>query len=85
MRAVTSSQCGIIHGKSPLTRIGTTAGLPAFGSNRCTAPACSNTSAPPPAPSVFTSKSVKRVTCASCFVAGANDQTFDTPSRSDRK
>ncbi len=85
MRAVTSSQCGIIHGKSPTTRIGTTADFPAFGSNRCTCPPCSKTSAPPPAPSVFTSKSVNRVTCVSCLPAWAYDHTFDTPSRSDRK
>src|SRR5437870_4051553 len=33
IRADTSSQCGIIHGKSPTTVILTTCSLPLFGSN----------------------------------------------------
>ena len=85
MRLVTSSQCVIIQGKSPTARMGTGADLPVLTSSACTEPACSKTSAPPPAPSDLTSKSVKRVTCVSCFVPGANAHTLATPSRSERK
>jgi len=65
MRAVTSSQRGIIHGKSPVARMLTTFSRPLFGSSSWTRPPCSKTTAPAPESSVFTSKSVNFVTCAS--------------------
>src|SRR6188474_3811434 len=43
IRAVTSSQRGIIHGKSPLAVIATTLSRPDFGSSSWITPACSNT------------------------------------------
>src|SRR6188472_1942315 len=46
MRAVTSSQRGIIQGKSPVATIGTTLSLPDFGSSSWTSPPCSNTTVP---------------------------------------
>ena len=48
-------------------------------------PACSKTTAPAPASSVFTSKSAKSVTCASFFAFVSYDQTLATPSRSEMK
>ena len=84
-RLVTSFHCGIIQGKSPAAEIGTTRVRPVAASSSCTAPPCSNTTAPAPASSVFTSKSRKRVTCRSAFPRVSYAQTFDTPSRSERK
>ena len=43
IRAVTSSQRGIIQGKSPLAVIGTIVSLPDFGSSSWISPACSKT------------------------------------------
>jgi hypothetical protein len=85
MRAVTSSQRGIIQGKSPVAVIATTFSRPDFGSSSWICPPCSNTIAFAPASIVFTSKSVNFVTCASFFAFVSNDQTFETPSRSERK
>src|SRR4051812_45744107 len=56
IRAVTSSQRGIIHGKSPLAVIGTTLSLPDFGSSSWISPPSSNTTAPSLASIDFTSK-----------------------------
>ncbi len=55
IRAVTSSQRGIIHGKSPLAVIGTMCSVPLFGSSSCTYPACSKTTALGPESIVLTS------------------------------
>ena len=85
IRLVTSSQRGIIQGKSPAARMLTTLSLPLFGSSSWTTPACSNTIAPAPESSVFTSKSVNFVAWVSFFVFVSYAHTFDTPSRSDRK
>src|SRR5258708_2781612 len=85
MRAVTSSQRGIIHGKSPFAVIGTTVSLPDFGSSSWITPACSKTTVLLLASIVLTSKSVNVVTCASFLALVSKDQTFDTPSRSERK
>src|SRR5581483_1346503 len=82
MRDETSFHCGIIHGNSPATVIGTTCSRPVFGSSSWMYPACSNTTAPAPASSVFTSKSAKCVTCATFFVLVSYDQTLATPSAS---
>src|SRR5262245_15974279 len=85
IRAVTSSQRGIIQGKSPFAVIERTLSLPDFASSSWMTPACSKTSALPEESIALTSKSVKCVTCASFFDFASNDQTFDTPSRSERK
>src|SRR5262249_48690937 len=55
MRLVTSSQCGIIQGKSPAAVILTMRSLPDFGSSSWTYPACSNTRTPAPESSALTS------------------------------
>ncbi len=85
IRLVTSSQRGIIHGKSPRAVISTGWLRPVFGSSEWMRPACSNTIAPPPASIVLTSKSVNFVVCVSFFALVSYAQTFETPSRSDRK
>ena len=85
IRLVTSSQRGIIHGKSPRAVISTGWLRPVFGSSEWMRPACSKTIAPPPASIVLTSKSVNFVVCVSFFALVSYAQTFETPSRSDRK
>ncbi len=85
MRLVTSSQRGIIQGKSPAAVMFTTCCLPFFGSSSWMTPACSKTIAPVPASIVFTSKSVNFVTCTSFFAAISYDHTLATPSRSEMK
>jgi hypothetical protein len=54
----------------------------ASGSSRCSRPACSYTSTPPPASRCFTSKSVWKVRCRASPVAGSQDQTFIIQSAS---
>ncbi len=85
MRLVTSSQRGIIHGKSPVAVMSMGCARPVFGSSSWIRPACSKTTVPAPASIDFTSKSVNFVICVSFFVFASYDQTFATPSRSDRK
>ena len=85
MRLVTSSQRGIIQGKSPAAVMFTTRSRPLFGSSSWMTPACSNTTVPAPASIAFTSKSLNFVTCASLFGPTSYDQTFATPSRSEMK
>ena len=85
MRDETSFHDAIIHGKSPVAVMFTTRARPVFASSSCTEPACSNTTVPADASSDFTSKSRNFVTCASCFDLVSYENTFDTPSRSDRK
>ena len=84
MRPVTSSQRGIIHGKSPAAVIGSARDLPVAASSSCTRPACSNTTVLPSAPdaSVFTSKSRKPVTWRIAYDFVSYAHTFATPSRS---
>ncbi len=85
IRDVTSSQRGIIQGKSPAAVIVTRCDLPLFGSSSWMSPACSKTIVPAPASIDFTSKSLNAVTCASFFDPGSYDHTLATPSRSERK
>ena len=59
IRPATSSQCGIIHGKSPAAVMSSACSRLVLGSSTWMTPACSKTTAPAPASSVFTSKSVK--------------------------
>ena len=61
IRLVTSSQRGIIHGKSPRAVMSTGWLRPLFGSSAWMRPACSKTIAPAPASIVLTSKSVNFV------------------------
>ena len=64
----TSSQRGIIHGKSPAAEMLTTCSRPLFESSSWIYPACSKTIAPAPESIDFTSKSVNLVTCVSFLV-----------------
>src|SRR4051794_28642585 len=72
----TSFHCGIIHAKSPLAVMFTTAVRPVLGSSVCTLPACSKTTVLPPASSDFTSKSVNFVCCLSALDFVSHDHTF---------
>ena len=85
VRDVTSFHAGIIHGKSPAAVMSTTRDTPVRASSSCTYPACSNTTVVPAASMDFTSKSVNFVTCDRRRLRVSKAQTFETPSRSDRK
>src|SRR6185369_15715949 len=67
-RLLTSSQFGIIHGKSPFAAMLMIFSLPLFGSSSWMYPACSKTTVPAPESIDFTSKSVNFVTCANFLV-----------------
>ena len=84
-RVDTSFHCGIIQEKSPRTVMETGMARAVFGSRMCRRPACSNTTTPAPASSVFTSKSVNFVICVTAFVRPSYLNTFCTPSRSEMK
>src|SRR5688500_16914039 len=85
MRFETSFHWVIIHGKSPVAEICTIRDWSPSGSSSCTQPPCSKTTAPPPASSDFTSKSVNFVTWRSFRPDRSYAQTFETPSRSETK